>query len=125
MTTGEQVFNVEPNSYIMRTINNHNYMFHNEMPYSRDGFTHKSTLLRDGNVISSARVHYLNRTWESYQYQTSMRAAAENAFKGELDGLIAHYKAQSGKSRISAEKKKEISESTPLLLELRELLASL
>ena len=36
----------------------------------RDGFTHVARLLLNGQEVDSARVHYLNRTWESYEYQT-------------------------------------------------------
>jgi hypothetical protein len=109
----------------METINGNIYMFHNEMPYCRDGFTHKSTLLRNGEIIGEARVHYTNRSWENYRYQTSMRMAIENVMASELDALIDHYKRESGIKRISKDKREELAVSTPYLLELKELRDSL
>ena len=109
----------------MKTINGNVYVFHNEMPYCRDGFTHKSTLLRNGNVISEARAHYINRTWEVYQFQTSMRSAVQQEIDLQLRELIDHYKRENGKSRVSQAKKDELAASTPLMSELKELYDSL
>jgi hypothetical protein len=109
----------------MKTINGNIYMFHNEMPYCRDGFTHKSTLLRNGSAIGEARVHYYNRTWESYQYRTAMKLAVENVMLIEIEALVDHYKRESGIKRISKDKRAELAVSTPYLLELKELRDSL
>lgn len=48
---------------------------------TRSGFYHKSTLYIDGIEISSARISYLNRTWECYRFETSRRAAFGKAKK--------------------------------------------
>ena len=44
----------------------------------RGGFSHDSTLYFDGVQINKKSVHYYNRTWESYPYQTSMRRVVED-----------------------------------------------
>jgi len=44
-----------------------------EYKNSRDGFSHKAILLKNGVEVDSARCHYLNRTWESFPYQSVMR----------------------------------------------------
>lgn len=103
-------------------INGHEYLIHSRTVNSRTGFAHISTLVRDGNEIETKRVNYYNRTWESYQYQTSMRLVVEAAMKRELDSLIDHYKRESGLRRLSAAKKEELSNSTTLMLDLKELM---
>lgn len=40
---------------------------------TRNGFKHTATLLRNGRDIDSAKCNYLNRTWESFEYQTVMQ----------------------------------------------------
>lgn len=37
---------------------------------SRDGFNHFADLYINGNLVDSAKVHYINRTWESYEFES-------------------------------------------------------
>jgi hypothetical protein len=39
----------------------------------RDGFNHYATLFHDGHPWQTEKVHYINRTWESYDYQSVMQ----------------------------------------------------
>jgi len=104
-------------------INGHEYLIHSRTVNSRTGFAHVSTLIRiGGGELETKRVNYYNRTWESYQYQTSMRLVVEAAMKRELGSLIDHYKRESGLRRLSAAKKEELSNSTTLMLDLKELM---
>ena len=48
---------------------------------TRSGFYHKSSLYINGRLVSEARVSYYNRTWESYEFETSRRAAFDKAQK--------------------------------------------
>lgn len=111
--------------YTTHIINGHTYLIHSRTASSRTGFAHVSTLVRDGQEIETKRVNYYNRTWESYQYRTSMRIVVEAAMKAELDSLITHYKRESGTRRLSAAKKEELSNSTTLMLDLKELLTKI
>lgn len=40
---------------------------------TRNGFKHTATLMIDGFYADQTKVCYLNRTWESYQYETVLR----------------------------------------------------
>lgn len=51
-----------------------------------------------------------------------MRLVVEAAMKQELDSLIEHYKRENGLRRLSAAKKEELSNSTTLMLDLKELM---
>jgi hypothetical protein len=37
---------------------------------ARDGFNHEAILLRDGREIDRTKIHYINRTWESYEFES-------------------------------------------------------
>jgi hypothetical protein len=40
---------------------------------TRNGFRHIAILMKDGSEVDRAKATYLNRTWESYEYQTVIR----------------------------------------------------
>jgi hypothetical protein len=40
---------------------------------ARDGFNHFATLYVDGVERETVKVHYINRTWESYEFQSVMQ----------------------------------------------------
>lgn len=40
----------------------------------RDGFNHYAVLYVDGVPVDEAKVHYINRTWEAYDYQSVMQS---------------------------------------------------
>jgi hypothetical protein len=111
--------------YTTHVINGHNYMIHSRVASSHTGFAHVSTLIRDGREIATKRVNYYNRTWESYQYQTSMRLVVEHVMRKEHEQLITLYKCANGLKRLSAAKKEELSNSTILMLDLKELMTKI
>jgi len=43
----------------------------------RDGFRHRATLVLNGKEVDSTTVHYINRTWESYEFQSVMERLVE------------------------------------------------
>lgn len=49
--------------------------FVNQSRSTRHGFAHDTTMFVDGWEIESATCHYLNRTWECFQYQSVMLKA--------------------------------------------------
>lgn len=51
-----------------------------EWKKTRNGFKHEAMLLRDGTEIGAAKVCYLNRTWESYKYQTVIQKLLAQQF---------------------------------------------
>lgn len=58
---------------------------------TRNGFKHEATILKNGQEVGFAKVNYLNRTWEAYEYQTAISNAID-------------------KSTLSAEEKKKLQE---------------
>ena len=48
---------------------------------TRNGFKHEATLFKNGREEAFAKVNYLNRTWESFTYQSVMFEAIDKAKK--------------------------------------------
>lgn len=91
--------------------------FKNEFKSSRNGFSHTSSLYNNGSLLAVEKRNYINRTWESYEYQSSMRGAVENAIKNE----IARVKVEKGIKRLTQTLKQEIIDNSELIKELTNL----
>jgi hypothetical protein len=76
----------------------------NEYKSTRSGFTHVSKLYRNNALVCVAKCHYINRTWESYNFQTSMKKVVSMAIEKE----IAEQKRFQGIKRLTKEKRQEI-----------------
>ncbi len=88
----------------------HTFLFVNEWKSKRNGFKHVSTLFVDGAEVLTETAHYINRTWESYQFQTAMRAVVYTLLEELKSTLIATYKEEHGVTRVSANLRKQIFE---------------
>ena len=61
-----------------------NIEFKNTAKSTRSGFYHKTELYIDSEFILECKLSYLNRTWESYPYQSVMKQALYNAIESEI-----------------------------------------
>jgi hypothetical protein len=50
---------------------------------TRNGFRHMVTLMKDGNQVDQAKETYLNRTWESYEFETAIKNLLDKAVKNK------------------------------------------
>lgn len=80
------------------SIDNHNITFVNESKNTRNGFKHVSDLYLDGSCypISTGVRYYLNRTWEYYQYQSSMIEAVEQLIAEKTADIKRNLKERNG-----------------------------
>lgn len=104
------------------------YQFVNESAWNRSGFYHKSILFKGTRQIAENKVQYCNRTWECYQFQTSMRGCIYNYIEKELKQYIQRFKARNDIARLTKTKKEEVTkqfEEQEEIKELRELYAEL
>jgi len=91
--------------------------FKNEYKSTRSGFSHTSRLYSDtGDLISEATCRYINRTWESYHFQSSMKAAVLKA----IDSEIEKQKNLQGIKRLTQKKKEEIINYSSTIAQLKE-----
>lgn len=105
-----------------------NYEFVNESGITRNGFFHKSTLFKNGNEIISSRCNYLNRTWECYKFQTSMKCCVRDLINERKDNLENNFRKVNMITRMTSKKKEEllkIFENDSIIAEYNELYEAL
>jgi len=105
------------------TVKGTEFTFVNEFRKNKSGFSHHSDVYQNSVKVGTAKAKYENRTWENYEFQTSMKRAVDAAIANEESELIEEYKRKEGKSRVKAEDRKWIIANNPtidLLLKLRE-----
>ena len=61
-----------------------NIEFINTAKNTRNGFYHKTKLYIDSEFILECKCNYLNRTWESYPYQSVMKESLYKAIESEI-----------------------------------------
>ena len=90
------------------TVNDTEYQFVNESRSTRNGFAHDTSLFINGDKRWGATCHYINRTWECYQYQTVMQRCISDIIEANEKDYIEIYKADNGIKRLTADKKDNI-----------------
>ena len=71
----------------------------------RDGFNHFGKLLINGEKVAESKCHYINRTWESYDGQTSRKEACRNWMKAHEESVKNAIKERLGLKRATAKVK--------------------
>lgn len=82
--------------------------FANEYQNCRDGFNHRSVLFINRHFIAETKVHYINRTWERYHFQTSMLKAVRIAMEVREERIKDNYRWTNNISRIVGKRKEEV-----------------
>ena len=77
------------------------FTFVNTSGGTRNGFYHESTLTYNGLQIRN-RVNYINRTWERYTFQTSMRGALNQLHEIIIEKLKEQFKDMHNVKRMVA-----------------------
>lgn len=99
-----------------------NFEFISRHENTRNGFRHLSELSMNGRRISEAKCTYLNRAWESYEFQSVMLECVDSHVESLKASALDSYKLTNNVSRIASKKKEELFkdiESLPLFEALR------
>ena len=81
--------------------------FVNESGNTRHGFKHMTTMFINGCQRGKNTVHYLNRTWECYPYQTCMRGCVRELLENRIENLKSEFKSKHGYSKMTAKRTEE------------------
>lgn len=89
------------------TVDGRDFTFYCESHNTRNGFAHTCEVFEDNYKIGGAKINYLNRTWESYRYQSAMC----NALESRIDGIKYHLKNdfmnKNGYAKMTSKRKEE------------------
>ncbi len=83
--------------------------FKNSARNTRSGFAHDTQMFIDDQLETKATCHYLNRTWESYTFQSVMKQAVYLRIEEERAKLVNEWKATNNKQRISKAVKESLT----------------
>lgn len=83
------------------------YEFINQAGSRRGGFYHLSTLLYRGRDIAEHKSFYINRTWECYEFQTSMMATIYELKENLARTLLEVFKDKNDIKRMTPKYKAE------------------
>ena len=113
------------------TVNGEEVRFYCETTRTRNGFCHHVFANGGGKYYEHSRVSYLNRTWESFQYESALLHAVDKFPKSMREPLrleiqaVAqneHEKAEAfcaafaaNFAALSTEQKKFVQEHTPVI----------
>lgn len=76
---------------------------------TRNGFAHDCTFLLNGYEENRASAHYLNRTWESYTFQSVILKAVGDARAFVENRLISRFKDSFGYMRMNEKRYEEFA----------------
>lgn len=85
------------------------YLFVNESIGNRSGFVHRSTLMENDREVATYKIQYINRTWESYRYQSVMMGLVYNLIDSKRELYLRRIKDSNGWSRWPKGRKAECS----------------
>ena len=81
--------------------------FVNQSTGTRNGFKHVSTCFVDGVEIGTHTSHYLNRTWECYPFQTSMRGVINDKLETHIESLKYKFKYNNNYKNMTPKRNEE------------------
>lgn len=105
--------------------NGDEFTFVCEWRNKRNGFAHDCTVYRGTYEMRKESCHYLNRTWESYTYQSVMRDAMHELINEQKNRGISDYKTQNGVRRMTQEQKDAMTANDPTIKIYQEILDQL
>lgn len=77
------------------------YCIVNQSEYTRSGFTHESVLMYKNCEMNRAKLHYINRTWERYLYESSMYQVVWEQLESMYKKEVQIYKEKNGIARMT------------------------
>lgn len=90
---------------MLRKIDNYTFVCNSRN--TRSGFAHDCTLYKNDLEIENASCHYLNRTWECYQYQTVMLKTIRKVMETIENNCLFVFKKQHGYNKMTEKRKEE------------------
>lgn len=109
----------------MRIIKIKNFTFICTSKNTRSGFKHEAQMLINDSFVSEATQHWINRTWESFTYQSVMENCVQNYIAQIEYGIETDYKKENNiirKTKKHSEKINELFNQNVKIKEAEEIL---
>ena len=109
----------------MRTIKIKNFTFVCFTKNTRSGFKHEAQMLINETFVSEATQYWVNRTWESFTYQSAMRNCVENYIAQIEYRIETDYRNENNvirKTKKHSEKLNELFNQNAEIVEAKKIL---
>ena len=94
----------------MKTIKIKNYTFICFTKNTRSGFKHEAQMLINDTFVLEATKYWVNRTWESFTYQSVMRNCVQN-YIGQIEyGIETNYRNENNVIRKTKKHSEKLNE---------------
>lgn len=77
---------------------------------NRSGFVHESTIFLHGVEIITNKVQYYNRTWECFEFQSSMSGAIYKLLDMATDRITKQFKQQNNIKRLTEKTRTQLED---------------
>lgn len=104
----------------MRLIKIKNFTFVCTSKNTRNGFKHEAQMLINETFVSEATQHWVNRTWESFTYQSVIRNCVKNYIAQIEYGIETDYKKENNIIRKTKKHSEKLNELFNQNTEIRE-----
>ena len=84
------------------------YIFINYTTYNYYGFKEHSELYKNNYLLNNESIQYYNRSWQVYEYQSSMRKCVNALIESLKNDLKNEFKTINNIKRITEKQKKEL-----------------
>lgn len=82
---------------------------------TRSSWGHKAELIENNNyTLNTYKIRYYNRTWESYQYQSVIKAVLSTYMQQIIDEFINDYKETYNYKRLSSTMREYLTDQAKL-----------
>lgn len=106
----------------MRIFTHNDYAIVADTYENSHNWGHKATLLdKYSNILAKHKITYYNRTWETYQYQSVVKALLNGYVSFLIDEYINNYKQANNIKRLSAKLREELTNQAKMTTRIEEL----
>ena len=104
----------------MKTIKIKDFTFICFFKNTRSGFKHEAQMLINNSFVSEATQYWVNRTWESFTYQSVIRNCVQNYIAQIEYGIETDYKKENNIIRKTKKHSEKLNELFNQNTEIRE-----
>ena len=94
-------------------VNGETYTFVCSFRSTRNGFAHDCELFKNTSCrVNKASCHYINRTWENYEYRSVMQRVVSEAIHAYEQASEQQFRREHNITRLTAKRRAELEAFT-------------
>lgn len=95
---------------VEKEVNGKVFVFINHWIKNYSGFKHETELYLNNKLLSEVSIQYYNRTWERYEFETSMNSCITHALDDIFELTKTEFKEANNIKRLTEKRKQEVKD---------------